>query len=36
MLQVFNDFELEPHQECTYDHVEVFDGDNKDAKSLGR
>ncbi|KAK2192635.1 hypothetical protein NP493_27g02025 [Ridgeia piscesae] len=33
---VFNDFELEPHQECTYDHVEVFDGINKEAQSLGK
>jgi len=27
---------LEPHQECTYDHVEVFDGINKEAQSLGK
>ncbi|XP_050394072.2 tolloid-like protein 1 [Patella vulgata] len=32
----FNDFELEPHQECTYDHIIVFDGDDNTARSLGR
>ncbi len=34
--QVFNDFELEPHQECTYDHVEIFDGHDVLARSLGK
>ncbi|ESO84884.1 hypothetical protein LOTGIDRAFT_236092 [Lottia gigantea] len=32
----FEDFELEPHQECTYDHIIVFDGDDNSARSLGR
>ena len=34
-LQVFNDFELEPHQECTYDHVEVYDGSSTTSRHLG-
>ncbi|ELU00391.1 hypothetical protein CAPTEDRAFT_221124 [Capitella teleta] len=33
---VFNDFELEPHQECAYDHVEVFDGHSAEGRSLGK
>ena len=36
VFQMFNDFELEPHQECTYDHVEIFDGDSADSRSLGK
>ena len=36
VVQVFNDFELEPHQECTYDHIEVFDGVSKEAPTLGK
>ena len=32
----FINFELEPHQECTYDHIEVFDGKNINSHSLGR
>ncbi|BFZ17237.1 hypothetical protein BsWGS_20276 [Bradybaena similaris] len=32
----FRVFELEPHQECTYDHVVVFDGDDSSARSLGK
>ena len=36
VLQVFNDFELEPHQECTYDHVEIFDGHDVLSRSLGK
>ena len=35
-FQVFNDFELEPHQECTYDHVEIFDGHDVLSRSLGK
>ncbi|XP_076459085.1 tolloid-like protein 1 [Babylonia areolata] len=31
----FREFGLEPHQECTYDHIVVFDGDNTNARSLG-
>lgn len=33
---VFQNFELEQHQECTYDHIAIFDGDNTKARSLGR
>ena len=33
---MFNDFELEPHQECTYDHIEVFDGGDTSFPSLGK
>lgn len=33
---IFENFELEQHQECTYDHIEVFDGSNNYATSLGR
>ncbi|XP_013385673.1 bone morphogenetic protein 1 [Lingula anatina] len=32
----FVEFQLEPHQECTYDHIELFDGDDDKARSLGR
>ncbi|XP_078731465.1 dorsal-ventral patterning tolloid-like protein 1 [Lampetra fluviatilis] len=32
----FKEFEVEPHQDCAYDHVEVFDGENSVAPSLGR
>ncbi|KAH6946363.1 hypothetical protein HPB50_013073 [Hyalomma asiaticum] len=34
--QIFNDFELEPHQECAYDHISLYDGDSTDAPTLGR
>lgn len=33
---VFNDFELEPHHQCNYDHVEIFDGSSAESKSLGK
>ncbi|KAL5017782.1 hypothetical protein ScPMuIL_003504 [Solemya velum] len=33
---IFHEFELEPHQECTYDHIEIFDGDDTSTRSLGR
>ena len=33
---IFQNFELEQHQECTYDHIAIFDGDNTKARSLGR
>ncbi|XP_045532210.1 tolloid-like protein 1 [Pieris brassicae] len=33
---IFNVFELEPHQECTYDHVTIYDGASADEKTLGR
>ncbi|KAK3090758.1 hypothetical protein FSP39_014380 [Pinctada imbricata] len=32
----FMTFELEPHQECTYDHIEVFDGNDINSRSLGK
>ncbi|XP_063217252.1 protein tolkin-like isoform X2 [Bacillus rossius redtenbacheri] len=33
---VFNEFEMEPHQECAYDHIVIYDGDSPDAHTLGR
>ncbi|KAG8183432.1 hypothetical protein JTE90_023188 [Oedothorax gibbosus] len=33
---VFDSFELEPHQECAYDHVALYDGDSSDSPLLGR
>ena len=27
---MFNEFELEPHQECSYDRLEVFDSNTED------
>ncbi|BES88254.1 CUB domain [Nesidiocoris tenuis] len=33
---IFSEFELEPHQECAYDHISVYDGDSPEAMSLGR
>ena len=35
-LQTFNEFEIEQHQECAYDHLEAFDGDTDTAAILGR
>ncbi|KAG7245722.1 hypothetical protein CRUP_024421, partial [Coryphaenoides rupestris] len=32
----FNEFEIEQHQECAYDHLEAFDGDADTAAILGR
>ncbi|XP_037084279.1 tolloid-like protein 2 [Pollicipes pollicipes] len=32
---VFNEFDLEHHQECTYDHISVYDGDSADHVLLG-
>lgn len=32
----FVEFEIEPHPECNYDHIEIFDGDSSSARSLGR
>lgn len=34
--QTFNEFEIEQHQECAYDHLELYDGPNSLAPSLGR
>ena len=36
VAQTFNDFELEAHMECTYDRLEIFDGDDTSARQLGR
>lgn len=33
---VFNEFELEPHQECAYDHIAIYDGDSTESPTLGR
>lgn len=33
---VFDSFELEPHQECAYDHVALYDGDSANDPLLGR
>ena len=27
---------MEPHQECAYDHIVLYDGHTTDARSLGR
>lgn len=34
--QTFNEFEIEQHQECAYDHLEAFDGNSDTAAILGR
>ena len=33
---VFEHFDLEQHQECTYDYVAVYDGPSANSTSLGR
>ncbi|XP_055525021.1 tolloid-like protein 1 [Wyeomyia smithii] len=33
---VFNVFDIEPHQECAYDHIVIYDGDSPDSFALGR
>ncbi|XP_032664724.1 tolloid-like protein 2 isoform X1 [Odontomachus brunneus] len=33
---VFRVFEMEPHQECAYDHIAIYDGDSPDSITLGR
>ncbi|XP_068113667.1 tolloid-like protein 2 isoform X1 [Hyperolius riggenbachi] len=33
---VFNDFEIELHQECAYDHLELYDGPSSKFPILGR
>lgn len=35
-MQTFNQFELEPHAECDYDRISVYDGSNESALSKGR
>lgn len=32
----FQTFELEPHQECSYDHLDFYDGPSPESPSLGR
>lgn len=32
----FQKFELEPHQECSYDHLDIYDGHSPDSPILGR
>uniref|UniRef100_A0A673JBD6 Metalloendopeptidase n=1 Tax=Sinocyclocheilus rhinocerous TaxID=307959 RepID=A0A673JBD6_9TELE len=32
----FNEIDMEPHLECTYDHIEIYDGRDEKAPSLGR
>ncbi|EPY76557.1 tolloid-like protein [Camelus ferus] len=32
----FSEFEIEQHQECAYDHLEVFDGETEESPILGR
>lgn len=34
--QTFNTFEIEQHQECAYDHLDVYDGPDSLAPLLGR
>ncbi|XP_043283629.1 tolloid-like protein 1 [Venturia canescens] len=33
---MFKVFEMEPHQECAYDHIAIYDGDSPDSHTLGR
>lgn len=33
---IFTMFEMEPHQECSYDHIIIYDGDSPDSHTLGR
>jgi CUB domain/Coagulation Factor Xa inhibitory site len=35
-LQIFQEFEIEPHQECAYDHIEIYDGESAANSVLGR
>jgi hypothetical protein len=34
--KTFVDFEIEPHQECAYDHVVIYDGHTTEDQVLGR
>lgn len=36
MSQSFEIFELEPHQDCSYDHIVLYDGDSTDSYMMGR
>uniref|UniRef100_A0A6P4EUP2 Metalloendopeptidase n=1 Tax=Drosophila rhopaloa TaxID=1041015 RepID=A0A6P4EUP2_DRORH len=33
---IFNEFDVESHQECTYDNVAVYDGESESSSVLGR
>ena len=33
---MFTEFEMEPHQECAYDHVIMYDGHTTEDQILGR
>lgn len=35
-LQVFNEFDVEDQPQCTYDHLELYDGKSVDDTSLGK
>ena len=35
-LKMFTEFEMEPHQECAYDHVIMYDGHTTEDQILGR
>lgn len=35
-VQAFNEIDMEPHLECAYDHIEIYDGRDGKAPSLGR
>ncbi|KAI5146238.1 Tolloid-Like Protein 1 [Manis pentadactyla] len=35
-IRAFSEFEIEQHQECAYDHLEVFDGETEKSPILGR
>ena len=36
IVQAFNEMDMEAHLECAYDHIEVYDGRDGKAPSLGR
>lgn len=36
VFQAFNEIDMEPHSECAYDHIEIYDGRDGKASSLGR
>lgn len=36
MPQAFNEIDMEAHLECAYDHIEIYDGRDGKAPSMGR
>lgn len=36
LSQTFNEIDIEAHLECAYDHIELYDGRDGKASSLGR